>query len=156
VKLIQGFFVQRHENLAIGYVAVEGAVPVVRTEIFPYMYAGVVWQEGGELVGASSDAQGEARLFDIHIEPGKISFKKQYLRHQWQGAHTHITYVFDKQEGNTWVGTWQHMSDPEQMWGTSRCVVTDVDDSLFQGDVARAVELGIGPPAGREGDSLLQ
>ena len=134
--LIQGFFVQKIDGLLdIGYVGGEGAVALMRKGIFPFMYAGAIHENGaGVLVGSMLDVQGESSLFDISVDETEIRFYKQYKRYELLGPRSHILYVFDRREENTWVGRWRYVEDPAH-FGPTRCVITDVPDELLQGDI---------------------
>ena len=113
----------------------------------PFMYAGVFFRDvSGQWRGEMLDPQGVSELSDIVIENNSVRFNKRYVRHAYL-PHAFISYVFNKREGNTWVGTWRHPSNPTdpQMTGSSRCVITDVDDGVIGRDInafleARATE----------------
>jgi len=141
MKLIQGFFVQYLEGLLDIAYGEDGAQAVVCKGLIPHMYAGAFFDDGaGGWNGEMFDPQGESRLFDIYIDNVKgIFFTKQYVRHELLDTGSYIRYIFDRREGNTWVGKWEHPDGTT--WGPSRCVITDVDEKLFRSDVLDFLKL---------------
>lgn len=131
MKFIQGFFVQ----YSTAWVERLGE-PMIQKALFSYMYAGTIYpDESGALVGQMMDAQGESRLYDVEINETEVRFKKEYLRYRDKPLN-YVNYHFDRREENTWVGKWYWPDYDDPTWSPSRCVITDVDEGLFQYDVA--------------------
>lgn len=134
MKLIQGFFIQKTENLLGIAFGEEGEQATIRKAVCPFMYAGTIHQIEGGWEGEMIDPQGQSNLFDIVISDAYVSFKKQYVRHRHQ-PHAYIIYSFHTREDNTWVGAWRHPKGQGGDWGPSRCIITDLDERLLQKDV---------------------
>ncbi len=138
MKLIQGFFIQREIGLDLDTVGGPlGLVAGVRPHLMPFMYAGVCWMQEGTDVwqGEMLDQLGYERLSDIVFEEGQFGFTKQYVRGNGVLVPKDgICYRFDAREGNTWVGTYTHLKISP---APTRCIVTEVDDTLFQGDIQK-------------------
>lgn len=121
--LLQGSYFQNKEWLDIACVPLEGNVAVVRRGLIHAMYAGAVWPDPeralGALTGCMLDANGTARLFDVHISPREVHFKKQYERRDYI-----LTYAFNTQQNGVWLGTY---SGTIVGRGISSCIVTAVE-----------------------------
>ncbi len=135
MKFIQGFYVQAHPDLLDLAYGGDGPQVIVRRGLGNYMYAGTLYQNDlGVWHGEMLDPQGESRIYDVSVDFDEISFKKQYLRHRQNPDH-YIIYHFIRQSNNTWSGTWQWPNREQDGSGVSRCVITDIDESLFADDV---------------------
>jgi hypothetical protein len=128
--LIQGLFFQNRQWLGLGYKPADGVVAVIRNGLCQFMYAGAIWQDPahvmGGLTGHMLDTFGNSILSDIYIDDGVIRFKKKY-----DSRPDTIQYVFEKKDGNSWVGEYTGSAVGK---GISRCVLTEVSDEFFLPD----------------------
>lgn len=137
MKLLQGWsaFLRVAD---LGHVPM-GSVKLVR-QFMPFMYFGVIWMQEGqaEWQGEARDEFGNIRLSDIVVEDDVITFRMRYMINDGSlRPEDGIFYRFDKREGNTWVGECSHSSIES---APTRCIITDVDDELFNKDVRAFLE----------------
>lgn len=137
--LIQGLFFQNQQYMELACVPKEGVVAVIHEGLFQYMYAGLIWTDErqvlGGLKGEMQDQFGHSRLSRIQVSDLEISFTKKYDRRDDE-----ILYKFRIKDGNSWIG--EYNGDMVGS-GTSRCIITEVPDSFFDGqDLARKLGRG--------------
>ena len=138
--LIHGFFCEIHAGLATKMVPIDGVTAVVREEAIPVMFAGLITHrdlnEANPLIGSMTDEIGKAELSEIVITKDEVRFLKIYDgRQQSKG----ISYVLHR-DGNTWVGEYSlTAASGRPLKGPARCVITEVDQSLFQRDLEQFV-----------------
>ena len=140
--LVQGFFVQQRAGLTLGFgfdpeIQDSGPHVMVRSVIMPYMFAGAFWKSKGvvdEWRGAMADVVGESQITDIWIDTTTMRFAKTYEKYRDQ-PNPSISYTFEKDVAtNTWAGRWVFQKHPD-LFGTARCILTEVDEALFQSDI---------------------
>jgi len=146
--LIQGFFYQNQEWFDNVYVPGEGLTAVVKEGLIPFMFSGAIWHLGhdeiNDLVGALRDDFGPSELRDIAVSDSEISFSKYYEKYKILGPDKFVRYTLKKGEQNTWVGTYSFPTDPKMEGGAARCILTELDFSLIQRDIAKVLNNAAG------------
>jgi hypothetical protein len=99
------------------------------------MYAGALWKPNGpRFVGAVRDDIGYAVMQEIELTDSQLTFTKYYEKYGDRPDRA-IHYDLKREEGTMWSGRWFWPDD--QGDGLTRCVITEVDDQLFEDDLAR-------------------
>lgn len=141
--LIQGFFFQDHMFFGVGYRSPDGAVATVNVaKNAQFMFAGSIWTEpslDSKLVGHMVDEFGHAEIGDIKISDQALKFSKRYETTRGLRKRPPIFYVFDRKDGESWIGTYEGKDAGK---GIARCMLTSVPDDFFE-PLPLAAKLGV-------------
>lgn len=129
--LVQGLFFQNQQYMGLAYAPIDGLIATINEDLFQFMYAGLIWTDErhalGGLKGEMQDHFGRSRLSEIRVSDTVVSFTKKYERRDDE-----ILYTFKIKDGNSWIG--EYNGDAVGS-GTSRCIITEVPNSFFSGQV---------------------
>jgi len=131
MKLIQGVFFQPTSGVCPRFFPDFVKLEIIKTGLHPFMFAGVIFEEDGELKGMLRDLDAEwldcdssSILSEITITNEVVRFTKVYDN----GSGSPIKHVFGTRADNIWFGGYLCQ---DGMKGTSWCVITDINDEVY-------------------------
>ncbi len=127
IYLVQGLFYQGIVSYGIGQKPGIGEAVYCATNLHYVLFSGVIAPDPnnleGSLAGALQDHFGPSSLSEVSFSEETLEFIKCY-----DGRRGNIRYVFDKKDGNIWVGTW----DGDYVGtGFAKCLITTVTKDFF-------------------------
>lgn len=125
IYLIQGLFYQDRITYGIGYKPEVGEAVYCKSAVQYTLFSGVITLNANTdiLEGELQDTFGNSTLTEINFSWEKLEFVKKY-----DGRRDTIGYVFDKKDGDIWVGTW---NGARVGAGFAKCLVTAVSKDFF-------------------------
>lgn len=126
--LLQGFFFQPVNGLAIAFDPKEGPFVIIGKGLVSCMFAGAIWPSAGgdphELVGVMKDTPGDASLKVLKLTDEYLIFEKVY-----EHRDDTILYTFQKDaETGVWYGGYTGDAVGE---GQAWCVLTPIPKAQF-------------------------
>ncbi len=126
IYLIQGFWSQVRTGLDVAFDHT-GAVPVLRTALCTYMFAGGFGSDPDHpdvLSGSMMDDAGRSSLTNIDLSGNELCFIKKYVLPRTDI----IFYTFSKQNDGRWKGRYAGKNVGE---GPAQCIVTAIPDDFI-------------------------
>lgn len=135
VYLLQGLFYQDVVTYGIGQKPGVGEAAYCTSNLHHVLFSGVIAPPPndlkGPLAGALQDHFGMSTLSEVTLSEEKLEFTKRYDKRRDE-----IRYLFEKKDGDLWIGTWDGLRVGT---GFAKCLVTAVTKDFF--DPASAAEL---------------